>query len=178
MSLNVFISESEKKLAYNKAKNTWAVKTKSVNNPTKYNIGMISNDPTIPMYIGFLGEIAFSKYLHSKGYQSQPDFEFKQGGDGYFDFKINNILIDVKTRNQNITKQTDVASYIKILDGDKQFPLRADIYVFCSWVSKLSMIKIHGYLSREELNKLPHNKSKYGHTNIVPLLADINIING
>lgn len=128
----------------------------------EWGAGLINSvkDPSRVERTGRLGELAFSIMSGLP-----PNLEYIKHGDNY-DFKINDILIDIKTAARKPKYKAGLikAGYTK----DKLIALKHDIYIF-SYLKKEDMLEewatvdLVGYIFKDEIEKYPMSPALMGH---------------
>lgn len=121
--------------------------------------GLINSkdDPCRAERIGLLGEAALAQIIDRK-----VDYEYKEGGVP-FDFRLNNLKIDIKTAGKNYGVGLIRA---KTAEG-KVLTLKSDVYAFGYIIkddrdNKIAEIEILGYLRKEEIEKCNIVKARVG----------------
>lgn len=125
----------------------------------RFGRGLINrkDDPFRAERLGLLGEAALAKLIDRK-----VDYEYKEGGVP-FDFRLNNLKLDIKTAHRNYGSGLIRA---KTPTG-VPLTLKSDIYVFGYVVSedklnKIAVIELVGYLEKEEIEKCNVVPAKIG----------------
>ena len=134
--------------------NRWSNKKKG-----QFGRGLINNkeDPCKAERIGLLGEAALSEFINRK-----VDYEYKEGGSP-FDFRLNNLKLDIKTAARNYGTGLIRAK------SDKGFviELQSDVYVFAcveedDRENKKAIVILKGWLTKEEIEKCQIVPAKIG----------------
>lgn len=125
----------------------------------RFGRGLINSkeDPYRAERLGLLGEAALAQLIDRK-----VDYEYKEGGVP-FDFRLNNLKLDIKTAHRNYGSGLIRA----ITSKGTRVELKSDVYVFgyvvceCKY-NKIATIELVGYLEKEEIEKCNIVPAKIG----------------
>jgi len=155
-AIKVDLSSSEYAIAEYAAQNMWANKKRG-----NYGRGLVNTD-TDPYKVertGRLGEIAFAKIMNTP-----LDVSYIEGGDHY-DFVINKLKYDVKTRCQKYSQQVGIVYAYS--ESGIEISLSSDIYVFAfleneHLMEKTVTVYLVGYCDQTTLKEFGLRKARRG----------------
>lgn len=96
-----------------------------------------------PVGTGLLGEYAVGEFL-----DEPMDTKLYANGDGGHDFVVNGVTMDVKTARYH-----GGSALNRRVDEKTLRPLKADVYIFCTWNEGRKEIFIRGWATRQQISE-------------------------